>query len=97
MLGAPTVLADEFGPDNIRFNTVVPSWMWGPPVEMFITGRAKSEDRSVDDVLNDVVGRVPLRPMAEDGEVADVAAFFASDLATAVTGQYLMVNCGEMH
>ena len=34
--------------------------------------------------------------MTEDGEVADVAAFFASDRAKAVTGQYLMVNSGEM-
>ena len=34
--------------------------------------------------------------MTEDGEVADVCAFFASDLAKAVTGQYLMVNSGEL-
>ena len=38
----------------------------------------------------------PLRRMTEDGEVADVAAFFASDHAKAVTGQYLLVNAGEM-
>ena len=34
--------------------------------------------------------------MTEDGEVADVAMFFASDHAKAVTGQHLMVNSGEM-
>ena len=34
--------------------------------------------------------------MTEDGEVADVAAFFASDHAKAVTGQYLLVNAGEL-
>jgi enoyl-[acyl-carrier-protein] reductase (NADH) len=28
--------------------------------------------------------------------VADVVAFFASDHAKAVTGQYLLVNSGEM-
>ena len=36
------------------------------------------------------------RRMTEDGEVADVAMFFASDHAKAVTGQHLMVNAGEM-
>ena len=25
-------LADELGPDNIRCNMVIPSWMWGPNV-----------------------------------------------------------------
>jgi NAD(P)-dependent dehydrogenase (short-subunit alcohol dehydrogenase family) len=89
-------LTDELGPDNIRCNMVIPSWMWGPPVEMLVTGRAKHENRSEDDVLNEIVGEFPLRRMTEDGEVADVAAFFASDHAKAVTGQYLLVNSGEL-
>ena len=42
------------------------------------------------------VGKFPLRRMTEDGEVADVAMFFASDLAKAVTGQHLLVNAGEL-
>jgi enoyl-[acyl-carrier-protein] reductase (NADH) len=64
---------------------------------MYVTGTANSTGRSQEDVLNDIVGTFPLRRMTEDGEVADVAAFFASDRAKAVTGQYLLVNSGEMH
>jgi NAD(P)-dependent dehydrogenase (short-subunit alcohol dehydrogenase family) len=97
LLTAMYYLVDELGPDNIRFNMVVPSWMWGPNVEMYVTGTANSTGRSQEDVLNDIVGTFPLRRMTEDGEVADVAAFFASDRAKAVTGQYLLVNSGEMH
>jgi NAD(P)-dependent dehydrogenase (short-subunit alcohol dehydrogenase family) len=96
LLTAMYYLTDELGPDNIRCNMVIPSWMWGPPVEMLVTGRAKHENRSEDDVLNEIVGEFPLRRMTEDGEVADVAAFFASDHAKAVTGQYLLVNSGEL-
>jgi NAD(P)-dependent dehydrogenase (short-subunit alcohol dehydrogenase family) len=96
LLTAMYYLTDELGPDNIRCNMVIPSWMWGPPVEMLVTGRAKHEKRSEDDVLNEIVGDFPLRRMTEDGEVADVAAFFASDHAKAVTGQYLLVNSGEL-
>ena len=96
LLTAMYYLTDELGPDNIRCNMVIPSWMWGPPVEMLVTGRAKHENRSEDEVLHEIVGEFPLRRMTEDGEVADVAAFFASDLAKAVTGQHLMVNAGEM-
>jgi NAD(P)-dependent dehydrogenase (short-subunit alcohol dehydrogenase family) len=96
LLSAMYYLCDELGPDNIRFNMVIPSWMWGPNVEMYVTGTAKSQGRSSEEVLEDIVGKFPLRRMTEDGEVADVAAFFASDRAKAVTGQYLLVNSGEM-
>ena len=96
LLTAMYYLTDELGPDNIRCNMVIPSWMWGPPVQMLVTGRAKHENRSEDEVLHEIVGEFPLRRMTEDGEVADVAAFFASDHAKAVTGQYLLVNSGEM-
>lgn len=96
LLSAMYYLADELGPDNIRCNMVIPSWMWGPPVEMLVDYRSKKEERSPEDVLNDIVGEFPLRRMTTDGEVADVAAFFASDLAKAVTGQHLLVNSGEI-
>jgi NAD(P)-dependent dehydrogenase (short-subunit alcohol dehydrogenase family) len=96
LLTAMYYLTDELGPDNIRFNMVIPSWMWGPPVEMFVNGTADHQGRTKEEVLEGIVGKFPLRRMTEDGEVADVAAFFASDHAKAVTGQYLLVNSGEM-
>jgi NAD(P)-dependent dehydrogenase (short-subunit alcohol dehydrogenase family) len=95
LLTAMYYLVDELGPDNIRLNMVVPSWMWGPPVEMFVKGTAAHKNISEEEALHGLVGKFPLRRMAEDGEVADVAAFFVSDLAKAVTGQHLLVNCGE--
>lgn len=89
-------LADELGADNIRCNMVVPSWMWGPNVELFVKSKADHKGISPDEVLHGIVGGFPLQRMTEDGEVADVAVFFASDLSKAVTGQHLMVNAGEM-
>jgi NAD(P)-dependent dehydrogenase (short-subunit alcohol dehydrogenase family) len=96
LLSAMYYLADELGADNIRVNMVVPSWMWGPNVEMFVNGTAGSQGKTPDEVLEGIVGTFPLRRMTEDGEVADVAVFFASDHAKAVTGQHLMVNSGEI-
>jgi NAD(P)-dependent dehydrogenase (short-subunit alcohol dehydrogenase family) len=96
LLSTMYYLADELGADNIRCNMVVPSWMWGPPVQMFVEGTAKQKGISTEEALNDIVGDFPLARMTEDGEVADVAMFFASDHAKAVTGQHLMVNSGEM-
>lgn len=96
LLTAMYYLADELGADNIRCNMVVPSWMWGPPVQMYVEGTAKHKGISPDEALQNLVGDFPLKRMTEDGEVADVAMFFASDLAKAITGQHLMVNSGEM-
>jgi NAD(P)-dependent dehydrogenase (short-subunit alcohol dehydrogenase family) len=89
-------LADELGPEGIRVNTVVPSWMWGPNVEMFVDFRASSENKTRDEVLGEITGSFPLRRMTEDGEVADAAVFFCSSLSRGITGQNLLVNCGEM-
>jgi NAD(P)-dependent dehydrogenase (short-subunit alcohol dehydrogenase family) len=89
-------LAKELGPDNIRVNMVVPSWMWGPPVQRFVRFRAKQEGRSEEEILEEIVGDFPLGRMAADEEVAEAAVFFASDRARAITGQHLMVNAGEL-
>lgn len=96
LLSASYYLADELGPDNIRVNTVVPSWMWGPNVQIYVDYRADTEGKSREEVLDEIAGGFPLRRMAEDREVADAAVFFCSDLSRAVTGQSLMVNCGEI-
>jgi NAD(P)-dependent dehydrogenase (short-subunit alcohol dehydrogenase family) len=96
LLSAMYYLADELGADNIRCNMVVPSWMWGPNVELYVNGTASNRGVEPAEVLEEIVGSFPLRRMTEDGEVADVAVFFASDYAKAVTGQHLMVNSGEM-
>jgi NAD(P)-dependent dehydrogenase (short-subunit alcohol dehydrogenase family) len=96
LLSAMYYFADELGPHNIRCNMVVPSWMWGPPVERFLKGEARQKGISREAALQEIVGHFPLRRMAEDGEVADVAMFFCSDYAKAVTGQHLLVNAGEV-
>lgn len=89
-------LADELGPDGIRVNMVVPSWMMGPPVQMLIDHRSATEHKTPEEVVEEIAGSFPLRRMTEDAEVADVVTFFCSPLAKAVTGQHLLVNAGEL-
>ena len=83
-------LADELGADNIRCNMVVPSWMWGPPVAD-VRRRARPSRRASQSRRRSTTSSATSRSarMTEDGEVADVAMFFASDHAKAVTGQHL--------
>ena len=96
LLSAMYYLANELGPDRIRVNMVVPSWMWGPPVEAFVKLRAKTEARPEKAIVDEITGRIPLGEIVPDEDVAEAALFLASDRARCITGQTLMVNGGEL-
>lgn len=88
-------LAKELGPSKIRVNTVVPTWMWGPPVEGYVDMTAKGTGVSRDEVIAGITKNMPLGEIPADEDVAEVVAFFASDRARMVSGQALFVNAGE--
>ncbi|WEO96859.1 SDR family oxidoreductase [Streptomyces sp. FXJ1.172] len=89
-------LAWELGPHRIRVNTVLPGWMWGPPVQAYVSFTAQTEGVPEAEVLGRLTERMALPEPATDGDVADAAVFLASDRARAVTGQSLLVNAGEL-
>ncbi|MFJ2928502.1 SDR family oxidoreductase [Streptomyces massasporeus] len=89
-------LARELGPHRIRVNTVLPGWMWGPPVQAYVQFAAQSEGVEEATVLERLTGRMALPELATDADVADAAVFLASDRARAITGQSLLVNAGEL-
>ncbi|MFG2501525.1 SDR family oxidoreductase [Streptomyces sp. NPDC048441] len=89
-------LAHEVGPDRIRVNTVLPGWMWGPPVEAYVQFTAHTEKVPEEEVRDRLAARMALPELATDGDVADAAVFLASDRARAITGQSLLVNAGEL-
>lgn len=89
-------LARELGPHRVRVNTVLPGWMWGPPVEAYVRFTAQAEGASEEAVLGRLAGRMALPELATDGDVADAAVFLASARARAITGQSLLVNAGEL-
>ena len=88
-------LAKELGPSKIRVNTVVPSWMWGPPVEGYVNMTAKAQGVSPDDVKAGIANQMMLQEIPTDGDIAESVVFMASDRATMITGQALMVNAGD--
>jgi NAD(P)-dependent dehydrogenase (short-subunit alcohol dehydrogenase family) len=89
-------LARELGPHRIRVNTVLPGWMWGPPVQAYVQFTAQTEGAPEAEVLKRLTDRMALPDLATDGDVADAAVFLASDRARAITGQSLLVNAGEL-
>ncbi|MHC3469300.1 SDR family oxidoreductase [Streptomyces sp. 7R007] len=89
-------LARELGPHRVRVNTVLPGWMWGPPVQAYVQFTAHTEGVPEGEVLKRLTSRMALPDLATDGDVADAAVFLASDRARAITGQSLLVNAGEL-
>jgi NAD(P)-dependent dehydrogenase (short-subunit alcohol dehydrogenase family) len=89
-------MAKELGPKKIRVNTVVPTWMWGPPVEGYVKMVAKQRGVSQDVVIGEITSRMPLGEIPSDGDVAEAVIFFCSDRSRMISGQYLMVNAAEL-
>jgi NAD(P)-dependent dehydrogenase (short-subunit alcohol dehydrogenase family) len=95
LMGAVAHLAVELGAHKIRVNTVVPSWMWGPPVEAYVNMTAHSKGVPPQEVIDGIAATMPLKEIPTDGDVAEAVIFFASDRARMITGQSLLVNAGQ--
>jgi NAD(P)-dependent dehydrogenase (short-subunit alcohol dehydrogenase family) len=95
LIGAVAHLAVELGPSRIRVNTVIPTWMWGPPVEGYVQYTAQQQGVAPEEIIAGITSKMPLGEIPSDGDVADAVVFFASDRARMITGQALLVNAGE--
>ena len=94
LTSASYFMANELAPDNIRVNTVVATYMWGPALEGYIKETAEARGVSEDEVAGELSSTMPLGRIPTDAEVAEAVLFFASDRASTITGQQLLVNSG---
>jgi NAD(P)-dependent dehydrogenase (short-subunit alcohol dehydrogenase family) len=90
-------LASELGPRGIRVNSIAPSYIYEDVNKAYFDWLASGSGRTHQDVYAEKAEPTDLRRLATAQEVARAALFLASDLAAAVTGQVLNVDCGEFH
>jgi NAD(P)-dependent dehydrogenase (short-subunit alcohol dehydrogenase family) len=95
LISAMYQMAVELGPAKIRVNTVIPTWMWGPPVQAYVKWQAEAQGKSEAEIVAHIAQRFPMREIPPDDDVAEVAVLFASDRMRMVTGQSLRVDAGE--
>lgn len=88
-------LAAELGRYRIRVNCVVPSHIDGPNLRAYFRMQAQARGVSEEAIYGETAALGVLPHVCTADEVASVVTFFASDLASAVTGQALDVNCGQ--
>ena len=80
-------LALEFGPYNIRVNCVCPGYI--------VTESTVAMDS--DEFVNDYIQhKIPLRRTGKPEEVAAVIAFLASDDASFVHGDAILIDGGQL-
>jgi len=95
LLSAMYHMVRELGPSKIRVNMVIPTWMWGPPVEGYVKWQASERKVSEDEIKREITSKMPLGEIPADEDVAEAVVFFCSDRSRMITGQTLLVNAGE--
>jgi NAD(P)-dependent dehydrogenase (short-subunit alcohol dehydrogenase family) len=93
LMNASQALARVVGPDNIRVNSIFPSWMWNEPVIDSI--KKHPEMGTLDQVYKAVAAGTALKRVMTDDEVSLAALFLASDYSVSMTGAMLDTNGGE--
>jgi len=76
-------MAEEFAPHNIRVNAIAPGF-----VDTAMTKQTMSP------VVQQQVDKIPLKRMATPDEIAETILFLASDKASYITGQTVVVDGG---
>ena len=82
------VMALALAPHNIRVNAVAPGTI---ATELAVRAVLTS-----DEARAKILSRTPMKRLGEPAEVADVVAWLASDAASYVTGEIVVVDGGRM-
>ncbi|HEX4770104.1 MAG TPA: SDR family NAD(P)-dependent oxidoreductase [Bryobacteraceae bacterium] len=89
VLGLTRDLARDLGPHQIRVNAICPGCIDTPMMERSL---ARSGDPS--SARQKMQSSIPLRRLGDPTEIANAAAFLASDLASYISGIALVVDGG---
>jgi NAD(P)-dependent dehydrogenase (short-subunit alcohol dehydrogenase family) len=92
-------LSKEVTPKGVRVVRVSPGWVAGPQSNKLAVRLAKEAGTDYAggvDIIMKSLGGIPLGRPAEPEEVANLIAFLASDLASAITGTEHVIDGGTI-
>ena len=95
VVGLLKSLSIEFGKDNITFNNVAPGYTATERLNELAGTRALAANVGIADIHKKWSEEIPLRRLARPEEVADAIVWLASDRASYVTGQTILVDGGR--
>ncbi|OHV26086.1 SDR family oxidoreductase [Rhizobium sp. RMa-01] len=94
LVGWSKTLAREVGRDGITVNIVLPGRIATGRITFLDEQKAKRENRSIDDVIAESTGGIPLGRYGRPEEYGNVVAFLASEPASYLTGSVIRVDGG---
>ncbi len=94
VVGLVKSLSNDFGKDGITVNNVAPGYTATERLKSLAAGRAAAAGVSGDEILNRFGEATALKRVARPDEVADAIVWLASDRASYVTGQTILVDGG---
>lgn len=94
IIGFTASLAGEVGKHNVRANCISPAATATEGFEEGMRMLAKHKGMTYEEFMGKMIQHYAMGRVAQPIEVAKAALFLASDDASAVTGQNLLVSCG---
>ena len=92
ILGFTKSLAAELASDNIRVNAIMPGYVATPMVQGMANESNKKKKKSV---IEGIERAIPLKRLAKPEEIGELAAFLASNEASYITGQGIIIDGGS--
>ena len=94
VVGLVKSLSNEFGKDGILVNNVGPGFTATGRLKQLAAARSKSQGKTEDEVFASWAADSALKRVAEPREVADAIVWLASERASYITGQTILVDGG---
>jgi 3-oxoacyl-[acyl-carrier protein] reductase len=94
VVGLVKSLANEFGKDGILVNNVAPGFTATGRLKSLAKSRASSQGKSEEEMFAGWAADSALKRVAEPREIADAIVWLASERASFVTGQTVLVDGG---
>jgi 3-oxoacyl-[acyl-carrier protein] reductase len=94
VVGLVKSLANEFGKDGILVNNVGPGFTATDRLKELAVARSASSGKSRQEIFDGWAADAPLKRLGEPREVAETIVWLASEAASYVTGQTILVDGG---
>jgi 3-oxoacyl-[acyl-carrier protein] reductase len=94
VVGLVKSLANEFGKDGILVNNVGPGFTATDRLKELATARASISGKNEQEIFDGWAADAPLRRLGEPREVAETIVWLASERASYITGQTVLVDGG---